>query len=45
MDNMCAEEINDAQAILETDPQTTAFNLAVAVDTEGGKQQGTKAEG
>ncbi|CAL8467510.1 g7048 [Coccomyxa elongata] len=33
------------KANLETDPQTTAFNLAVALDTEGGRQQGTKAEG
>lgn len=45
MDDMWAEKLCGAQALLETDSQTTAFNLATAVDTESGRGQGSKAEG
>ena len=42
---MWAESLHDVQALLETDPQTTAFNLATGVDTETSGGQGAKAEG
>ncbi len=42
---VAADSCCHAQALLDTDPQTTAFNLAFAADAAYADQQGCKADG